>query len=48
VREIRKLDGVVRADAMLGTPDVIAIEGGGLAEMDSVEAPLVRDQGRSQ
>jgi signal transduction histidine kinase len=46
VREIRKLDGVVRADAMLGTPDVIAIvEGGGLAEMGSVDAPS--DQGRS-
>jgi DNA-binding Lrp family transcriptional regulator len=36
VREIRKLDGVVRADALLGTPDVIAIvEGSDLAEMDS-------------
>ena len=37
VREIRKLEGVVRADALLGTPDVIAIvEGEDLAEMDSV------------
>jgi DNA-binding Lrp family transcriptional regulator len=37
VREIQKLDGVVRADALLGTPDVIAIvEGEDLAEMDSV------------
>jgi hypothetical protein len=37
VREIRKLDGVVRADALLGTPDVIAIvEGEDLAAMDSV------------
>jgi DNA-binding Lrp family transcriptional regulator len=37
VREIRKLDGVVRADALLGTPDVIAIvEGNDLAEMDSL------------
>jgi DNA-binding Lrp family transcriptional regulator len=37
VRELRKLDGVVRADALLGTPDVIAIvEGDDLAEMDSV------------
>lgn len=38
VREIRKLDGVVRADALLGTPDVIAIVEGDddLAEMDSV------------
>jgi hypothetical protein len=37
VRAIRQLDGVVRADALLGTPDVIAIvEGSDLAEMDSV------------
>jgi DNA-binding Lrp family transcriptional regulator len=37
VREIRELDGVVRADALLGIPDVIAIvEGNDLAEMDSV------------
>ena len=37
VREIRKLGGVFRADALLGTPDVIAIvEGNDLAEMDSV------------
>ena len=37
VREIRELDGVVRADALLGVPDVIAIvEGNDLAEMDSV------------
>ena len=36
-REIRELDGVVRADALLGVPDVIAIvEGNDLAEMDSV------------
>jgi hypothetical protein len=37
VRQIRELDGVVRADALLGIPDVIAIvEGNDLAEMDSV------------
>jgi DNA-binding Lrp family transcriptional regulator len=37
VREVRKLEGVVRADALLGTPDVIAIvEGGDLGEMDAV------------
>jgi DNA-binding Lrp family transcriptional regulator len=36
-REIRELDGVVRADALLGTPDVIAIvEGRDIAEMDAV------------
>ena len=37
VREVRKLPGVVRADALLGTPDVIAIvEGDDIAAMDAV------------
>jgi DNA-binding Lrp family transcriptional regulator len=37
VREIRKLGRVVRADALLGTPDIVAIvEGGDIAEMDAV------------
>jgi len=37
VREIRKLDGVLRADALLGTPDIVAIvEGNDIAEMDAV------------
>jgi DNA-binding Lrp family transcriptional regulator len=37
VREIRGLPGVVRADALLGTPDVIAIvEGEDIAAMDAV------------
>jgi DNA-binding Lrp family transcriptional regulator len=37
VREIRKLPGVVRADALFGTPDVIAIvEGDDITEMDAV------------
>jgi Lrp/AsnC ligand binding domain len=37
VRQIRELDGVVRADALLGTPDVVVIVGGGdIAEMDAV------------
>ena len=37
VREIRKLPGVVRADALFGTPDVIAIvEGEDITEMDAV------------
>jgi Lrp/AsnC ligand binding domain len=37
VREIREIEGVVRADALLGTPDVIAIvEGDDIAEMDAV------------
>lgn len=37
VREVRKIKGVVRADALLGTPDVIAaVEGNDIAEMDAV------------
>lgn len=37
VREVRKLAGVVRADALLGTPDVVAIvEGDDIASMDAV------------
>ena len=37
VREVRRLEGVVRADALLGTPDVIAIvEGDDIADMDAV------------
>jgi hypothetical protein len=37
VREVRRLEGVVRADALLGTPDVIAIvEGDDIAGMDAV------------
>lgn len=37
VKEIRKLDGVVRADALLGTPDIVAIvEGDDIASMDAV------------
>ena len=36
-RAIRRLPGVVRADALFGTPDVIAIvEGDDIAQMDSV------------
>jgi hypothetical protein len=37
VREVSRLEGVVRADALLGTPDVIAIvEGDDIAGMDAV------------
>jgi hypothetical protein len=37
VAEVRKIAGVVRADALLGTPDVIAIvEGDDIAKMDLV------------
>jgi hypothetical protein len=37
VGEVRKIAGVVRADALFGTPDVIAIvEGDDVATMDAV------------
>jgi hypothetical protein len=37
VGEVRKIAGVVRADALFGTPDVIAIvEGDDIATMDAV------------
>ena len=37
VQAIRKLPGVVKADALLGTPDAIAIvEGDDIASMDAV------------
>lgn len=37
VGEVRKIPGVVRADALFGTPDVIAIvEGDDIARMDLV------------
>jgi Lrp/AsnC ligand binding domain len=37
VREIRRLEGVIRADALLGTPDISAIvECGDIADMDAV------------
>ena len=46
VREIRKLDGVVRADALLGTPDIVAIvRGDDLAQMDSVIDRIVEIHG---
>ena len=46
VREIRKLDGVVRADALLGTPDIVAIvRGDDLAQMDSVINKIVEIPG---
>lgn len=49
VREVRKLPGVVRADALFGTPDIVVIvEGDDIAETDAVidaiaELPGVRD-----
>lgn len=37
VAEVRKIAGVVRADALFGTPDVIAlVEGDDIARMDAV------------
>ncbi len=37
VQALRKIPGVVKADALLGTPDAIAIvEGEDLAQMDAV------------
>ena len=37
VAEVRKIAGVVRADALFGTPDVISIvEGDDIAKMDAV------------
>ncbi len=47
VQAVRKIPGVVQADALFGTPDVIAIvEGKDIASMDAVidriaENPLV-------
>jgi hypothetical protein len=41
-RQIRKLPGVLRADALFGGPPVIAIvEGADLAEMDAVVDAIV-------
>ena len=37
VGEVRKIQGVVRADALFGVPDIIAlVEGNDIAEMDAV------------
>ncbi len=37
VQAIRKIPGVIRADALFGTPDAIAlVEGADIASMDSV------------
>lgn len=46
VAAIRALPGVVRADALFGTPDVIAIvEGDNIAEMDAVIDRIVKIPG---
>lgn len=37
VKEVRKIPGVVRADALFGLPDIVAlVEGGDIASMDAV------------
>ena len=42
VQAIRRIPGVVKADALLGTPDVIAIvEGDDIASMDAVIDKIV-------
>lgn len=46
VGEIRKLPGVIKADALFGTPDIIAIvEGDDLAAMDGVIDRIVEIPG---
>ena len=46
VGEVRKIAGVVRADALFGTPDVIAlVEGNDIAEMDAVIDRIVEVRG---
>jgi DNA-binding Lrp family transcriptional regulator len=46
VQAIRRLPGVVRADALLGTPDAIAIvEGDDIASMDAVIDRIVEVDG---
>jgi len=46
VAEIRKIPGVVRADAQLGVPDIIAIvEGDDVASMDAAIDKIVEIDG---
>jgi len=46
VREIRWLAGVVQADALFGTPDVVAsVEGEDLAAMDAVTDRIIEIPG---
>jgi hypothetical protein len=46
VQAVRKIPGVVRADALLGTPDAVAIvEGTDLGLMDSVIDKIVEVPG---
>jgi len=46
VGEVRKIPGVVRADALFGVPDVIAlVEGDDIANMDAVIDRIVEIDG---
>lgn len=46
VKEVRKIPGVVRADALFGVPDLIAlVEGDDLAAMDEVINRIVELDG---
>jgi len=46
VQTLRQIEGVVRADALFGTPDAIAIvEGQDIASMDAVIDKIVATQG---
>ncbi len=46
VTEVRKIAGVVRADALFGAPDVIAIvEGDDIATMDAVIDQIAEPSG---
>ena len=46
VKEVRKIPGVVRADALFGVPDImVLVEGGDLAELDEVINRIVELDG---
>jgi hypothetical protein len=46
VRKVRKIPGVVRADALFGVPDIIAlVEGQDIAKMDVVIDQIVELKG---
>jgi len=46
VREVREIPGVVRADALFGVPDIIAlVEGEDIAAMDEVIDRIVEIEG---
>ena len=46
VAEVRKIPGVVRADALFGVPDIVAIvEGSDIATMDAVIDRIVELDG---